>query len=260
MAQRREGGGEKKEGGERREGGDRRRGFGKGKDGKGGKRGGPIEEEWEPVTKLGRLVKGGYIKKIEEIYRFSLPIKESQIVDTLLEGKLKEEVMKISPVQKQTTAGQRTRFKAIVLVGDGDGHLGLGVKVAKEVQGAIKGAIMDAKLNMLPIRRGYWGNRIGNPHTVPIKVTGKSGSVRVRLVPAPRGSGIVAAPASKKVLQLAGIQDVYTDSRGNTKTRGNFIKAVYDALAHTYNYLTPDLWKPTKYEPTIVERFGSVAK
>jgi len=265
MAQRTEGAGVKKEGGaggDRRDGGDRRRGFGKGKDGKGGKggRGGPVEEEWEPVTKLGRLVKGGYIKKIEEIYRFSLPIKESQIVDTLLEGKLKEEVMKITPVQKQTTAGQRTRFKAFVLVGDGDGHLGLGVKVAKEVQGAIKGAIMDAKLNMLPIRRGYWGNRIGNPHTVPIKVTGKCGSVRVRLVPAPRGSGIVAAPASKKVLQMAGIQDVYTASRGNTKTRGNFIKAVYDALAHTYNYLTPDLWKPTKYEPTIVERFGSVTK
>jgi len=262
MAQRKEEPGVKKEGGagEKRGGDDRRRGFGKGKDGKFGKgRGGPIEEEWEPVTKLGRLVKGGYIKKIEEIYRFSLPIKESQIVDTLLEGKLKEEVMKITPVQKQTTAGQRTRFKAFVLVGDGDGHLGLGVKVAKEVQGAIKGAIMDAKLNMLPIRRGYWGNRIGNPHTVPIKVTGKCGSVRVRLIPAPRGSGIVAAPASKKVLQMAGIQDVYTASNGNTKTRGNFIKAVYDALAQTYNYLTPDLWKATKYEPTIVERFGSIA-
>jgi len=164
--------------------------------------------------------------------------------------------MKISPVQKQTTAGQRTRFKAFVLVGDGDGHLGLGVKVAKEVQGAIKGAIIDAKLNMIPIRRGYWGNKIGNPHTVPIKVTGKCGSVRVRLVPAPRGSGIVAAPAPKKVLQLAGIQDVYTSSRGCTKTRGNFLKAVYAALAETYRYLTPDLWKPTRYEPTILEKLA----
>jgi ribosomal protein uS5 len=162
--------------------------------------------------------------------------------------------MKISPVQKQTTAGQRTRFKAMVLVGDQDGHLGLGVKVAKEVQGAIKGAIMDAKLNMIPVRRGYWGNKIQNPHTVPVKVTGKGGSVRLRLVPAPRGCGIVAAPATKKVLQLAGIHDVYTASKGNTKTRCNFLKACFDALSQTYSYLTPDLWRPTKFEPTILER------
>lgn len=164
------------------------------------------------------------------------------------------------PVQKQTTAGQRTRFKAFVLVGDSDGHLGLGVKAAKEVQGAVKGAIMDAKMNMVPIRRGYWGNKIGNPHTVPIKVTGKAGSVRVRLVPAPRGSGLVAAPAPKKVLQLAGVQDVYTSARGKTKTRGNFLKATYDALTQTYRYLTPDLWKPTKYEPTIIERNQNLVK
>jgi len=63
---------------------------------------------------------------------------------------------------------------------------------------------------MVPVRRGYWGNKIGNPHTIPCKVTGRSGSVRVRLVPAPRGTGIVGAPTSKKVLQFAGIQDCYT--------------------------------------------------
>jgi len=76
----------------------------------------------------------------------------------------------------------------------------MGVKVAKEVQGAIKGAIMDAKLNLVPVRRGYWGNKIGKPHTVPVKVTGKCGSCRMRLVPAPRGTGLVAAGAPKKVL------------------------------------------------------------
>jgi len=249
--------GEKREGGERR-GGDRGgrggRGFGRvGRDGKGGKRG-PIEEEWTPVTKLGRLVNQGLIEKIEEIYKFSLPIKESQIIDRLLKDKIKEEVMKVQPVQKMTTAGQRTRFKAVVLVGDGEGHLGLGCKVSKEVQGAVKGAIIDAKLNMIPIRRGYWGNKIGNPHTVPTKVTGKCGSVRVRLVPGPRGSGIVAAPAPKKVLQMAGIRDVKTSARGCTKTRENFLKATFNALKETYRYLTPDLWRQTRYEPTLIER------
>lgn len=69
------------------------------------------------------------------------------------------------------------------------------------------------------MRRGYWGNRIGNPHTVPSKVTGKSGSVRMRLVPAPRGTGIVGANTVKKIMALAGVQDCYTQTHGNTKWR-----------------------------------------
>jgi len=156
---------------------------------------------------------------------------------------LKDEVMKIMPVQKQTRAGQRTRFKAFVIVGDGDGHLGLGVKCAKEVATAIRGAIILAKLSVIPIRRGYWGNNIGAPHTVPCKVTGKCGSVRLRLVPAPRGTGIVAARVPKKVLQFAGIEDVFTSSTGSTKTLGNFVKATFEAVSRTYAYLTPDLRK-----------------
>jgi small subunit ribosomal protein S2e len=68
--------------------------------------------------------------------------------------------MKITPVQKQTCAGQRTRFKAIVAVGDHDGHLGLGVKCAREVSVAIKGALANAKLSVSPIRRGYWGSKV----------------------------------------------------------------------------------------------------
>ena len=140
--------------GERREGGGRGRGFG-GRGGRGG-RGGPggrggQKEEWIPKTKLGRLVKGQFIKSLEEIYTFSIPIKEAQIVERLIEQSekkvtLSDDVMKIISVQKQTKAGQRTRFKAIVAIGDQDGHIGLGVKVAKEVQIAIKGAIIAAKL------------------------------------------------------------------------------------------------------------------
>merc|ERR1712151_1141908 len=86
------------------------------------------------------------IKNLEEIYLFSMRIKEYQIVDHLLgEDNLKDEVMKVMPVQKQTSAGQRTRFKAFVAVGDGAGHVGLGWKCSKEVAGAIRGAIIAAK-------------------------------------------------------------------------------------------------------------------
>lgn len=186
---------------------------------------------------------------------FSMPVKEYQIVDFFLGTALKDEVMKIMPVQKQTTAGQRTRFKAFVCVGDHNGHIGLGVKCAKEVATAIRGGIVHAKMACVPIRRGYWGNKIGKVHTVPTKITGKCGSVSIRLVPAPRGAGIVAARTPKKVLQLAGIDDCYTSSTGNRKTLGNFVKATFNALALTYGFLSPDLWAKRQYSKSPLQEF-----
>eukprot|EP01059_Diplonema_ambulator_P029031 TRINITY_DN4811_c0_g2_i1.p1 TRINITY_DN4811_c0_g2~~TRINITY_DN4811_c0_g2_i1.p1 ORF type:complete len:259 (+),score=76.69 TRINITY_DN4811_c0_g2_i1:130-906(+) len=224
-------------------------GFGRGRRGRRGGRGGEkAPEEWIPITKLGRLVKDNRIRKIEEIYLHSLPIKESQIIDHFYpkDKPLQDEVMKIMPVQKQSSAGQRTRFKAFIVVGDSDGHIGLGVKCSKEVATAIRSGLILAKLSLIPVRRGYWGTKLGAPHTVPCKVTGKCGSVRVRLIPAPKGTGLVGSPVSKKLLGLAGVNDCFTCSIGQTKTMGNFVKAVFAALEKTYGYLTPDLWAETR--------------
>ena len=220
------------------------RGFGKGRGGRRGPRG-PEEEEWVPLTNLGRLVKMGEIKKLEQIFYHSIPIKEFQIIDFLMKVNnktLQEECMKIKSVQKQTKAGQRTRFKAVVAVGDRDGHVGVGSKLAKEVQVAMKGAVIAAKLNIIPVRRGYWGGKIGKPHTISTKITGKCGSVRVRLVPAPRGTGIVGAYPTKKLLGFCGVEDIFSQSTGSTDTCENFVRAIYDALYKSYKYLTPELW------------------
>jgi len=195
-------------------------------------------------------VKEGKIKTLDEIFLFSLAIKEFEIIDHFFGDTLQDEVMKIAPVQKQTQAGQRTRFKAWVIVGDRKGHLGLGVKCASEVANAIRGALIDAKLSVIPVRKGWWGQKFGPPHTVPMKVTGKCGSCRFRLIPAPRGTGLVAANAPKKLLVAAGYADVFSESTGKTKTMGNFIRACYNALAATSSYLTPDLWGATKFQPT----------
>lgn len=208
-----------------------------------------------PVTKLGRLVKDGKIKSLEEIFLFSIAVKEAEIIDYFLGESLKDEVVQLSPVQKQTQAGQRTRFRAFILVGDQKGHVGMGQKVSGEVANAISGALIDAKLSLVPVRTGWWGARFGAPHTVPCKVTGKCGSVTFRVIPAPKGTGIVAAKTPKKLLVAAGYADCYTESRGKTKTRGNFAKAAFQAIAKTYSYLSPDLWHNAKFVKSPYQEF-----
>ncbi|KAF6132652.1 ribosomal protein S2 [Phyllostomus discolor] len=172
---------------------------------------------------------------------------KSEILDFSLGASLKDEVLKIMPVQEKTHAGHRTWFKAFVASGDYNGHIGLGVKCSEELATAIRGAITLAKLSIVPVQGSYWGNKIGKLHTVPYKVTGRCVSILVHLIPAPWSIGIISAPVPQKLLMMAGIDDRYTSARGYTATMGNFTKATFNAVSKTYSSLTPDLWQETVF-------------
>ncbi len=201
-------------------------------------------EEWVPRTKVGRMVKEGRITSIREIFELNLPILEPEIVDFLMPD-LKHEVVDIKIVQKQTDAGELSRFRVTVVVGNEDGYVGIGAGKAKQLRFAIQKAITNAKLNIIPVRRGCgsWECMCGQPHSVPFTVTGKSGSVVVTLYPAPKGTGLVAGDVAKVVLRMAGISDVWTKTLGETRTTYNFVRATYNALKNTYKFVTPEDWK-----------------
>ncbi len=189
------------------------------------------KEEWEPKTNLGRMVKDGTITDIDEIFDRGLPIMELEIVDTLLPD-LEEEVMDVNLVQRMHKSGRKVNFRVIVTVGNKNGYVGLGQGKAKEVGPAIRKAVDNAKFNVIKVRRGCgdWGCVCGREHTVPFKVEGKSGSVRVTLIPAPGGVGLAIGNVGKTILGLAGIDDVWSQTMGQTQTTINFAGAVFEAL------------------------------
>jgi len=200
-------------------------------------------EQWVPKTRLGKMVLEGRIASIEEVFTGGLQLREPQIVDALLPD-LQEEVININLVQKQTDAGEKSRFKAIVVVGNRDGYIGLGAGKASQVRTAIEKAAANARLNIVPVRRGCgsWECGCGKFHSVPFQVEGKCGGVKIVIVPGPRGLGLVASEAAKVILSLAGIKDCWTRSYGSTRTVPSFAYAIFNALKKTYSLITPVDW------------------
>ena len=195
------------------------------------------DEEWIPKTRLGELVKEGLIN-LDQIYQSNLVVKEKQIIDILL-PQLKEDVVTINMVQQMTASGQRSRFKAVVLVGS-DGFLGVGAAKSREVGPAIRKAIDRAKLSVVPVLRGCGSKECGcgGTHSVPFKINGKCGSVKIHLIPSPAGVGLACADKVKQVLKLCGVEDIWSKTFGDTRTSENLVKATFDALknAHKYNF------------------------
>ncbi|MBI4116688.1 30S ribosomal protein S5 [Candidatus Pacearchaeota archaeon] len=203
---------------------------------------------WEPKTKLGMEVKSGKIKNIDEILDSGRKILESEIVDKILnvqsdliavgqsKGKFgggKRRVWR--QTQRKTQEGNIPTFSTFAVVGDGNGHVGIASGRAKETLPAREKAIRKAKLNLISVKRkcGAFDCSGSEQHTIPFKVEGKSGSVRVILIPAPQGTGLVAGSELKKILKLAGIKDIYTKTFGQKRTSYNLAKACMIALEKT---------------------------
>ena len=113
--------------------------------------------EWIPKNDLGKLVKSGQVTSIEEIFSMGRKILEAEIVDHLCPG-MAEETLEVKSTQRMTKNGRKMQFRAIVLVGDKNGHVGIGAGKSEEVKPAIESAVKNAKRNdmSVPLSCGSW--------------------------------------------------------------------------------------------------------
>ncbi len=217
----------------------------------------PIIEEaktglWKPRTSLGRDVLEGKVKSIDEIMLSGKKIIEPEIVDHLVPD-LQSELILIGgrpgkgggimriPIRmtaKMHSSGRRFRTSALFVVGDGKGIIGVGRGSSVEARTSMEKSLRKAKLSVIKIKKGCgdWQCGCGLEHSIAYKAKGHAGSVRVELMPAPKGVGLVADNETKKLLKLAGVKDIWIKTFGNTSNRINLIYAVFDALKKLYVY------------------------
>jgi small subunit ribosomal protein S5 len=208
----------------------------------------PVRERraWLPKTKLGNRVLKGEYATIDDVLKTGELILEAGVIDYLVPD-LKEEIIYIggSPgkgggsrrtATKRTArmhkSGRRFKLTALIVVGNENGVIGIGKASSREHRIALEKAAEQAKINVIRVRRGCgsWECGCGGEHSIPFKAEGKYGSVHVRLIPAPKGVGMVANDTTKKILALAGIKDIWVKTQGQTSTRTNLAYAVFDAL------------------------------
>lgn len=212
------------------------------------KRDGPTFDldSWTPKTELGKKVKSGEITSIDSALENSRKILESEIIDALLPNQQSDLLLigqskgkfgggqrrVFRQTQKKTKEGNKPSFATYAVIGDERGHIGIGYGKSRETVPAREKATRQAKLNIIKIRRGCgsWQCGCGQPHSIPFKVEGRCGSVKVILMPAPKGTGLVTGSEIAKILKIAGVQDVWSRTEGKTTSRINLISATFAAL------------------------------
>ncbi|MFH1247028.1 MAG: 30S ribosomal protein S5 [Candidatus Micrarchaeota archaeon] len=189
------------------------------------------EAQWTPKTELGKKVASGEITSLDQALQTGKKILEPEIIDALVPD-LKEEVIDVKSTQRMTAYGRKMQMRAVVIVGNGTGIIGIGIGKGAETRDAIAEAIRDAKKNLVKLKFGCgsWECACGENHSIPIEITGKASSTRVTLKAAPKGIGIVAGRTAKKVLVLAGLKDVWSFTSGRTRNALNTALAVIDAF------------------------------
>ncbi len=201
-------------------------------------------EAWIPKTSLGKKVKNGEIQSLEEIFNLGKKIIEPEIVDFLV-PELEEKLVDFTKTTKVRRAGRMFAFRAAVLVGDRKQFVGFGTAKDKERWPAIRKATRQAKLNLVKVRKGNgaWesATSIGGD-SIPLKVSGKSSSARVELIPAPEGTGLVCGDKIKDVMKFVGIKNIWSRSTGTSSTL-DFIKASINALKKTTQMKVSDQLK-----------------
>jgi len=192
-------------------------------------------ENWVPITELGNKVKKEEIKDLDEIFDKNQKIMEPEIVDFLIKD-IKEKLMDTTKTSYVRMSGRKYNYRCAVLIGDGHKYLGFGIGKDKDRWNAATKAARLARLNLIRVKKGCgsWECLCGTEHTVPFNVEGKTGSVRVKLMPAPLGTGLVVSEVIKPVLEFCGIKDVWSRSIGQTCTKINVISSTIDALRKTY--------------------------
>jgi len=138
-------------------------------------------------------------------------------------------------VQRMSDSGRRVRFAVTTMVGNGDGCVGLGRVSGKLVRPTIQKSMDRAKQNLIEIRRGSgsWECSTAVPNSLPFTVAGRTGSTRVTLKPAPPGVGLVTNDVGRIMLRMAGVQDIWSFSKGQTQTIYNYASAMFKALELT---------------------------
>lgn len=229
-------------------------------------------DNWNPKTDLGKKVASGEVTDINEVLDKGLRIMEKEIVETLVPN-LESDLLLVGQAkgkfgggkqrafrqtQKKTKEGNKPKFGAFAVVGNKNGLVGLGFGKSKETVPSREKALRNAKLRLFKIRRGSgsWESRTSQPHSIPFAVEGKCGSVIVKLIPAPIGTGLKADKEIGKILALAGIKDVWTATFGQTRNKFNLIKATEAALRK----LTTTKIQDIHYKRLSVEERATVDK